>query len=542
MKMNNHSVTLCTILVEKSPQALPLGVACVASSIKNLSIEFPDLKVNLVDFNLEQKLSVEKITNDLLCYDSAIYCFSIFVWNKNLLLEVASELKKKNSKIICIAGGPEVTANPKNFLSFDYVISGEGEKVSFELIKNIFNGTQINEKILFGKRESLESLTSPYLDKTLNPKKYDGALWELARGCPFKCSYCYESKGDKKVEYFSFERIKEELDLFVKNDIKQIFVLDPTYNVDKSRAIKLLDYIRQKAKQIFFHFECRAEFISDELAKAFSKINCSLQIGLQSASEEVLKTVNRNFNKKDFIKKISILNNYGIIFGFDLIYGLPKDNYEGFKNSIDFAISLYPNHIELFCLSVLPGTALFDDANKLNLSYELQPPYHVIESDTFSKVEIEKARKISIACNLFYSQGRAVPWFNSLMHLLKMKPSNFFEKFVLFLEDKKLLDKEICNHKQIEKLQIEFVNNILKQKNFEKYYLLIKNLIELNGALSRSYSDGENTELSLSYYPDDLMSEYSQDLKFFLSNAQKFSCKVLVKNNSIKFVNKSNNC
>ena len=137
--MNNHSVTLCTILVEESPQALPLGVACVASSIKNLSIEFPDLKVNLVDFNLEQKLSVEKITNDLLCYDSAIYCFSIFVWNKNLLLEVASELKKKNSTIICIAGGPEVTANPKNFLSFDYVISGEGEISTCELLINLNN-------------------------------------------------------------------------------------------------------------------------------------------------------------------------------------------------------------------------------------------------------------------------------------------------------------------------------------------------------------------------------------------------------------------
>ena len=538
--MKNKSITVCSVLVENSPQALPLGAACIASSIKNLSIEFPDLKVNLVDFNLEQKLSVEKITNDLLCYDSAIYCFSIFVWNKELLSEVAKNLKKTDC--ICIAGGPEVTANPKNFLSFDYVISGEGEVVTKNLIKRILNNDLPAEKIFYGKREALENLTSPYLDKTLNPKKYDGALWELARGCPFKCSYCYESKGDKKVEYFSLDRIKEELDLFVKNDIKQIFVLDPTYNVDKNRAIKLLDYIRQKAKQIFFHFECRAEFISDELAKAFSKINCSLQIGLQSASEEVLKTVNRTFNKKDFIKKISILNNYGIIFGFDLIYGLPKDNYEGFKNSIDFAISLYPNHIELFCLSVLPGTSLYDDANKLNLKYNTHPPYHVIESDTFSKLEIEKSRKISIACNLFYSQGRAVPWFNSLMHLLKMKPSNFFEKFVLFLEDKKLLDKEICNHKQIEKLQIEFVNNILKQKNFEKYYLLIKNLIELNGALSRSYSDGENTELSLSYHPDDLMSEYAQDIKFFLSNAQKFSCIVLVKNNSIKFVNKSNNC
>ena len=94
MKMNNHSVTLCTILVEESPQALPLGVACVAASIKNLSVEFPDLKVNLVDFNLEQNLSVEKITNELLRYDSSIYCFSIFVWNKNLLVEVTTELKK----------------------------------------------------------------------------------------------------------------------------------------------------------------------------------------------------------------------------------------------------------------------------------------------------------------------------------------------------------------------------------------------------------------------------------------------------------------
>ena len=541
MKMNNHSVTLCTILVEESPQALPLGVACVASSIKNLSVEFPDLKVNLVDFNLEQNLSVEKITNELLRYDSSIYCFSIFVWNKNLLEEVATELKKRNSNITCIAGGPEVTANPKNFLSFDYVISGEGEKVTYELVKNIFNGTQIKEKILFGKRDSLENLTSPYLDKTLNPKKYDGALWELARGCPFKCSYCYESKGDKKVEYFSFDRIKEELDLFVKNDIKQIFVLDPTYNVDKNRAIKLLDYIRQKAKKIFFHFECRAEFISDELAKAFSKINCSLQIGLQSASEEVLKTVNRNFNKKDFVKKISILNNYGIVFGFDLIYGLPKDNYEGFKNSIDFAISLYPNHIELFCLSVLPGTALYDDASKLNLTYKTNPPYHVIESDTFSKSDLEKSKKISYACNLFYSQGRAVSWFNSLLHLLKMKASLFFEEFYKFLELKNKVDFEICNHKEIENLQIAFVNELLTKKNLAKYFILVKNIIELNGAFSRSYADGESTELTLSYHPDDLMCEYAQDIKFFLSNAQKFSCKILVKNNSIKFINKTNN-
>ena len=93
--MKNKSITVCTVLVENSPQALPLGAACIASSIKNLSIEFPDLKVNLVDFNLEQKLSVEQVTNILLSQNSFIYCFSIFVWNKELLSEVAKNLKKQ---------------------------------------------------------------------------------------------------------------------------------------------------------------------------------------------------------------------------------------------------------------------------------------------------------------------------------------------------------------------------------------------------------------------------------------------------------------
>ena len=54
---------------------------------------------------------------------------------------------------------------------------------------------------------NLLELSSVYLDGTLDVSEYGGALWELARGCPFKCSYCYESKGEKCVQYFSDERI-----------------------------------------------------------------------------------------------------------------------------------------------------------------------------------------------------------------------------------------------------------------------------------------------------------------------------------------------
>ena len=60
------------------------------------------------------------------------------------------------------------------------------------------------------------------------------------------------------------------------------------------------------------------------LAESFSKLSCSLQIGLQSANTQVLRNINRSFDPKTFSKKVAILNNYAIVFGFDLIYGLPE--------------------------------------------------------------------------------------------------------------------------------------------------------------------------------------------------------------------------
>ena len=149
-----------------------------------------------------------------------------------------------------------------------------------------------------------EVLSSPYLDGTIDVAKYGGALWELARGCPFKCSYCYESKGEKKVSYFPLERLEKEIELFAKKNISQVFVLDPTYNASKERAIKMLKIIEKKAPGMFFYFEARAEFIDRELAQAFSRVPCALQIGLQSADEAVLKNVHRTLDKKKFIRNI----------------------------------------------------------------------------------------------------------------------------------------------------------------------------------------------------------------------------------------------
>ena len=498
-------IVCATLLVEKSPQALPLGAACVASSIKR---RFENLEVLLFSPTMEDseyfgKSDIEKaniFAEKLLAFagvdaENSIkaVCLSVYVWNRLVLEKVGLSLMEKG--ILVIAGGPEITANPDSFVGADFVVSGEGEAAVPLLLEKLENASKFEKsdigifekdfaeeaffvekskyhpetkKVFYKKSLAGEDLTSPYLDGTLDLSKYEGALWELARGCPFKCSYCYESKGEKKVRLLPMERIEKELKLFAEKDVPQVFVLDPTYNANKERALSLLKMMAKITPNTFYYFEARAEFIDRQIAKAFTKLPCAVQFGLQSSDEEVLKKVNRSFNKAQFVKNINILNQEGVIFGFDLIYGLPGDNLSGFCNSIDFALNLMPNNLELFCLSVLPGTDLFDAAKGYGLVFQEEAPYHVIETPGFSKADMGSASKIAAACNVFYNQGRAVPWFTSLMKALQIKPSKFFKDFIAWYESKKCnfapkngkklsieeLSLACVSHKEVEKLQL----------------------------------------------------------------------------------------
>lgn len=528
--MEKPRVICTTLLIERSPQALPLGASCIASSLKNSPLTKDLCTAEVKAFCQEDKefiqsgSSIEQqasyIAGKLLSENPtpSIVCFTVFVWNRKILEATAALLREK--KIICIAGGPEVTAIPESFRDFDYLCLGEGEASVPLLVKKLLNNEPVDLKII--PRDSIKDLaelSSPYLDGTLDPGEYEGALWELARGCPFKCSYCYESRGEKNVRQFPMERIEAELDLFARKKIPQVFVLDPTYNASKERALKLLNLIAKKTPDTFYYFEARAEFIDAQLARAFTRIPCALQIGLQSANEQVLRLVNRPFNRKQFVQKIGILNNAGVTFGFDLIYGLPSETLKSFKEGIDFAISLYPNNLEIFCLSVLPGTDLSERAEELKLNYEKTPPYHIINTDKFSAQDIHQASKLSKACNVFYNDGRAVPWFNIILQTLKIRACDFFEKF--YIEEKlESFDSASCTHKEIENLQLDFITKLCKNLHGDRFIKVMQDLIRFNGAISRKTDTGISETITLSYPPEYLESEYIFNLDFFIKNVK----------------------
>jgi hypothetical protein len=232
-------------------------------------------------------------------------------------------------------------------------------------------------------------------------------------------------------------RVNAELEWFVKKEAAQVFVIDSTFNQDMKRAKEILRLIAKAAPHIHFHFEVRSEFIDAEMARLFARLNCSLQVGLQSAHPHVHKMVHRVFNADEFSRNIALMNQTGAVFGFDLIYGLPGDDLEGFSASIDFALRLYPNHLDIFPLAVLPGTALATKADIHGLCHLEEPPYTLHSSPTFPDGAMKDAAGLAAACDIFYSRGKAVAWFNSLRTPTSLSPSSFLRAFQNWLTAEK---------------------------------------------------------------------------------------------------------
>ncbi|MCK5735473.1 MAG: radical SAM protein, partial [Spirochaetaceae bacterium] len=287
--------------------------------------------------------------------------------------------------------------------------------------------------------ENLDNLPSPWKASALKGRKYEDTVWELTRGCPFNCHFCFESKGSDRVRHKSLSQAAVELKQLQKRGTGNIFLLDPTFNASPNRAKELLRLFISQAPELRYHMEVRTEFLDEEQAELYSELGCTLQIGLQTAHSEVARNIGRPFSPEGFQEKLLPLHEYAVPYGLDLIYGLPGDNLEGFRESLDFALSCAPNHLDIFPLSVLPGTRLRETARGLGLEYLKSAPYTVTgrknKNHSFSPEDLSLAANLTTAVDELYNKGRAVPWFLLCTDVLKLRPVEIIEAFIRDTEE-----------------------------------------------------------------------------------------------------------
>ncbi|MBV1759308.1 MAG: B12-binding domain-containing radical SAM protein [Dethiosulfatibacter sp.] len=180
--------------------------------------------------------------------------FSCYIWNIQLVLQIAETIKIDNSDISIILGGPEVSFESlqtmENYPFIDYIIRGEGELPLHNLIvamdrqesvEDIPGLThRVNNSIVDNDDQksyvALDDLSYPYLESEDFSNQY--IYYETTRGCPFNCSFCLSS-SEEGVRKLSLERIREDLLKLVRTKANAIKLVDRTFNFDKNRAFKV---------------------------------------------------------------------------------------------------------------------------------------------------------------------------------------------------------------------------------------------------------------------------------------------------------------
>ncbi len=184
--------------------------------------------------------------------------------------------------------------------------------------------------------------------------------------CSSICSYCDFCKM-LYVEYWAdkyLEVLKEEiLNFYEGEEISSIYIGGGTPSVlNNEQLIKLFDIISifKYNKKSEFTFEMNINDINEELLLLLRKGRVNrLSIGIESFNKYNLKFLNRKHNKKDIIKAIKQVKEFGFNnFNVDLIYALPIETFSMLKNDVKKILNFKPTHISTYSLIVEKNTAL----------------------------------------------------------------------------------------------------------------------------------------------------------------------------------------
>ena len=188
--------------------------------------------------------------------------------------------------------------------------------------------------------------------------------------CRSKCDYCdFYSLSGKEQWMDSYQRallaqIKDTAPMLKKYQVDTIYFGGgtPSYYGEKhlrELLIALRRYL-SVSKTAEITLECNPDSVDKKSMIRLRKAGFNrISLGMQSANCSQLHTLNRPHNFKQVQEAVKIIREAKIDnLSLDLIYGLPGQTMESWKESLEQAIALEPDHLSAYGLKVEEETPL----------------------------------------------------------------------------------------------------------------------------------------------------------------------------------------
>jgi len=377
------------------------------------------------------------ILEDLFARRGDVYLFSCYIWNIELAVTVARELRKVLPQAVLLAGGPEASAHPRYFLRenpcFSAVVAGEGEATCRELFSLMDRGEDWRGCAGLSlpqadnpPRAPLSMDALPFAYGDLGDLRHRILYYESMRGCPFRCAYCLSSLS-QGVRMRGLELVFGDLKRFLDAGVPQVKLVDRTFNADPGRAMDIWRFLAEHDNGVTnFHFELAGDLLDDEALAFLPTLRpgqFQFEIGVQSANPQTLEAIRRACDLDKLAVRVRALRAAGNIhLHLDLIAGLPVEDFESFGNSFDWVYRLAPHQLQLGFLKVLGGSEMERRAGEYGIVYESRPPFQVLCTNRLTFGELSELERVAEMVDAYYNSGR---FGNILKHLCAQFPSPF---------------------------------------------------------------------------------------------------------------------
>lgn len=422
----------------------------------------PSIEWEIVSATINENTGM--IVDEIYRHRPDILAATTWLFNHEQLMHVASRVKALLPEACLVLGGPEFLGDNEEFLRknpfVDCVFRGEGEEVfpqwltcwnhpeQWHTVPGLCYLTPNKEYKDNGIARVLNfaGLVPPEQSRFFNWSKPFVQL-ETTRGCFNTCAFCV-SGGEKPVRTLSIESIRERLQLIHAHGIKNVRVLDRTFNYNPRRAKELLRLFLEFHPDNRFHLEIHPALLSEELKEELSLLPkglLHLEAGIQSLREPVLEKSRRMGKLSDALDGLRFLCALpNMETHADLIAGLPLYHLHEIFEDVRTLAGYAAGEIQLESLKLLPGTEMRRRAEELGIKYSPLPPYEVLQTHEISVSELQTARQLSRLLDGFYN----TPAWQTLTRELILNDEQFLHRFLAYLTKANLIDQPMSLEKR----------------------------------------------------------------------------------------------
>lgn len=391
------------------------------------------------------------------------------------LLHIIGRLKALMPEATVILGGPEFLGDNKEYMlrhqEVDAVLRGEGEE-SFAKWIDVWNRREQWSDISGlcyidnnGHYHDGGTARVMEFDKLMPPEESQLFCWEkpfvqieTTRGCFNSCAFCVSGMGDP-MRSLTIEKIRQRLDRIKERGIRDVRILDRTFNYNLRQAMALINLFAEYHPHMRFHLEIHPALLPQplrELLATMPKGLLHLEAGIQSLRQEVLDSSRRKGTLEqalDGLRFLCSLDN--LVTHADLIAGLPHYSLQQIYEDIKTLTRYRAGEIQLESLKLLPGTAMRRDAKALGIRFSPLPPYEVLQTESIGSSELQEARRLSRLLDAYYNTAA---WQGVTRKLITTE-EDFLIRFLEYLTKHNYIDQPMSLERRGELLYLFCMDN-----------------------------------------------------------------------------------